>query len=75
MEPGPTAPGFAKGKDHAEGVFFAAHGLISPTSSDPLAVKAREAARNLPPPSNLATGMLWITVGELLHETFPITPG
>ncbi len=71
MEPGSGAPAFAKGKDHAEGVFFATHKLISPTSMDPLVVKAREAARNLPPPADLASGMLWCTVREFLHETFP----
>lgn len=71
MEGATQTGDFAKGKDHAEGVFFATHGLISPTSTDPLAVKAREATRNLPPPPNLATGMLWCTVREFLHETFP----
>ncbi len=75
MERATNTGDFAKGKDHAEGNFFATAGLISPTSTDPLAVKAREAARNLPPPSDLATGMLWITAREFLHETFPITPG
>jgi hypothetical protein len=71
MEPGARAPVFAKGKDHAEGVFFATYGLISPTSNDPLAVRAREAARNLPPPADLASGMMWITVREFLYESFP----
>ena len=71
VQPGPTSPGFAEGKDHAEGVFFATHGLISPNSMDPLVVRAREAARNMPPPSDLATGMLWCTVREFLRETFP----
>lgn len=61
----------AKGKDHAEGVFFASFGLISPTSTDALAVKAREAMRNLPPPSDLAMGMMWCTVREFMRETFP----
>ena len=71
MEGATQTGDFAKGKDHAEGNFFATAGLISPTSTDPLAVRAREAARNLPPPSDLATGMLWCTVREFLHETFP----
>lgn len=75
MEGATQTGDFAKGKDHAEGNFFATAGLISPTSTDPLAVRAREAARNLPPPSDLATGMLWCTVREFLHETFPSTPG
>jgi hypothetical protein len=70
MEPGAGSPQFALGKNHAEGVFFATHGLISPASNDPLAVKAREAARNLPQP-DLAQGMLWVTVREFLHENFP----
>lgn len=74
MERAPTAPGFSKGKDHAEGVFFASAGLISPTNADPLVIKAREAACNLPPPTDLATGMLWCTVREFLHTTFPNTP-
>jgi hypothetical protein len=64
---------FATGQDHAEGHFCATMGLISPTSTDPLAVKAREAAENFPPPANLdlATGMLWITVKDFLEKTFP----
>lgn len=62
---------FATGKDHAEGNFFATMNLISPTSTDPLATKARAAAANLPPPTNLATGMLWITVKDFLEKTFP----
>ena len=71
MERASQVGDFAKGKDHAEGVFFATAGLISPASTDPLAVKAREAARNLPPPSDIGTGMLWCTVREFLRETFP----
>ena len=74
MEQATTTGDFAKGKDHAEGNFFATAGLISPASSDPLAVKAREVARNLPPPSDLATGMMWITVREFLNDEFPRTP-
>jgi hypothetical protein len=75
MEGATQTGNFAKGKDHAEGNFFATAGLIGPTSTDPLAVRAREAARNLPPPLDLATGMIWCTVREFLHETFPRTPG
>lgn len=71
MEPGAGSPQFALGKNHAEGVFFAIHGLIPPTSMDPLVVEAREAARNLPPPADLAQGMLWVTVRAFLHENFP----
>lgn len=71
MEGASKTGDFAKGKDHAEGVFFATAGLISPTSTDPLAIKAREAAKNMPPPSDIGTGMLWCTVREFLHETFP----
>lgn len=70
MEGATNAGDFAEGKNHAEGVFFATAGLISPMSSDPLAIRAREAARNLPQP-DLATGMLWVTVREFLHENFP----
>lgn len=75
MEGATQAGDFAKGKDHAEGVFCAIAGLISPTSTDPLAIKAREAARNLPPPSDIGTGMLWCTVRDFMQETFPSTTG
>lgn len=72
MESAKTDDDFALGKDHASGVFFAMSGLISPTSADPLAVKAREAARNLPPPADFAQGMLWVTVREFLHRNYPV---
>jgi hypothetical protein len=72
METASGVPSFAKGKNHAEGVFFASHKLIGANSLDPLVIKAREASRNLPPPSDLAAGMLWCTVREFLHETFPM---
>lgn len=75
MQQAPNALSFAEGKDHAEGVFFASAGLISPTSTDPLAIRARDAARNLPPPADIGTGMLWCTVREFLHEAFPSKPG
>lgn len=71
MESASQTVDFARGKDHAEGVFFATAGLISPTSMDPLAIKAREAAMNLPPPADIGSGMLWVTVREFLHEEFP----
>lgn len=75
MEGAAQTGDFAKGKDHAEGNFFATAGLISPTSNDPLVVRARAAARSLPPPSDLSTGMLWCTVREFMRETFPNTAG
>jgi len=71
MSQASTAAGFAEGKEHAEANFFATAELISPTNADPLVVKAREAARNLPPPSDLAAGMLRVTVRKFLHATFP----
>ncbi len=71
MEGATQVGDFAKGKDHAEGVFFATAGLISPTSTDPLAIKARETAKNMPPPSDIGTGMLWCTVRDFMRETFP----
>jgi hypothetical protein len=71
MEGASQSGDFAKGKDHAEGVFFATAGLISPASIIPLAVKARETMRNLPPPADIGAGMLWCTVREFLRETFP----
>ena len=71
MELAPGAPGFAEGKDHAEANFFATAGLISPTNTDPLVVRAREAARNMPPGANLAIGMMQVTVKEFLRREFP----
>lgn len=71
MDLAPTAPGFSEGKEHAEANFAASAGWISPTSQDPLAIRAREAARNMPPGANIAVGMMQVTVKEFLRREFP----